>query len=268
MSERQAQQLATFQQDLQGLSDSQRDVDQRESELQQRRAELVAEQGKLKARLAERKQAIAAIDKGIAGKQDKINRARADQKRLQRVLQTLAKAAASARAKQQARDAAEAAEIAKAKAAQQQGQKESQQQASVRKVAPGTPFAKRKGKLDWPVRGKVLRSYGSKRDSLTYDGLLITGKFGQSVKAVHPGRVVFAEWLRGFGMLLIIDHGAGYLTLYGHNASLYKSPGDWVEAGESIAAVGNSGGNNRSALYFAVRRNGKTTNPKPWLAKR
>jgi septal ring factor EnvC (AmiA/AmiB activator) len=98
--------------------------------------------------------------------------------------------------------------------------------------------------------------------------MLIAAPKGTPVHAVSHGRVVFADWLRGLGLLLIIDHGDGYMTLYGHNQSVYKETGDWVQAGEVVASVGESGGSTRSALYFEVRADGKPVNPQAWLRPR
>ncbi len=97
-----------------------------------------------------------------------------------------------------------------------------------------------------------------------WDGVLIAAGAGTRVKAVHDGRVVFADWLRGAGQLVIIDHGNGYLSLYGHNQSLLKSAGDVVKAGDAIATVGASGGQEASALYFAIRQQGRPTDPVIW----
>jgi len=133
-----------------------------------------------------------------------------------------------------------------------------------------TPIKARKGKLPWPTQGKIVRSFGSKdkRSGTRWNGVLIRAKEGNEVHAIHYGRVVFADWLRGFGLLLIIDHGNGYMSLYGHNQSIYKETGDWVSSNDVISSVGNSGGNNSSGLYFEIRRNGKPQNPKSWILAR
>lgn len=130
-----------------------------------------------------------------------------------------------------------------------------------------TPIKTLKGKLPWPTQGKVVRSFGSrdKESGSRWNGVLIRAKEGNDVHAVHYGRVVFSDWLRGFGLLLIIDHGNGYMSLYGHNQSLYKETGDWVSTNDVISSVGNSGGQNSAGLYFEMRRNGKPENPKRWI---
>ena len=131
------------------------------------------------------------------------------------------------------------------------------------------PFASRRGKLSWPATGKLLKRYGSRRSGpMRWKGWLIDVKEGAPVKAIHQGRVVFSNYLRGFGLLLILDHGDGYMTLYGHNQELLKDTGDWVQSNEKIARVGNTGGLTRSALYFEVRSQGKPANPKLWLSQK
>jgi len=129
-------------------------------------------------------------------------------------------------------------------------------------------FRTLKGRLPWPSKGKLIARFGSSKGAgMRWDGVVIAGQEGQEVKAVHHGRVAFAEWLRGFGLLLIIDHGNGYMSLYGHNQSLFKEAGDWVEAGEMIALVGSSGGRLKSGVYFSIRKKGKPVNPKRWCKK-
>jgi len=132
------------------------------------------------------------------------------------------------------------------------------------------PFPRLKGALAWPSSGRLLARYGAPRKlgKLTWSGVLIGAQEGEGVHAVYHGRVAFADWLRGFGLLLIIDHGDGYMSLYGHNQGLHKNVGDWVEAGDIIASVGSSGGARRAGLYFEIRHNGKPTDPAIWCKSR
>jgi len=131
-------------------------------------------------------------------------------------------------------------------------------------------FNSLKGELILPVAGKIRHRYGHKRNAgkLKWNGVVIDAPEGEPVAAVHYGRVVFSDWLRGFGLLLIINHGEGYMSLYGYNQVLYRETGDWVTAGETIAAVGNSGGQNQPGLYFEIRANGKTADPQRWCQVR
>lgn len=132
------------------------------------------------------------------------------------------------------------------------------------------PLKKLKGKLSRPVAGKVKHAFGSQRvdGRLEWNGWLIGAPANKPVKVIHDGRVVFADWIRGYGLLIIVDHNDGYLSLYGHNASLLKEAGDWLRAGDTLATVGNSGGQYENGLYFELRHDGRPLDPKPWLKKR
>lgn len=132
------------------------------------------------------------------------------------------------------------------------------------------PFESLKGQLLLPVDGQISHRYGNKRNAgrLRWSGVLISAAEGEPVYAVHYGRVVFSDWLRGFGLLMIINHGQGYMSLYGHNQVLYRETGDWVTAGETIAAVGDSGGQSKPGLYFEIRVAGKTADPQLWCLAR
>ncbi len=125
-------------------------------------------------------------------------------------------------------------------------------------------FTTLKGSLPWPVKGRLAQSFGSPRADSHWDGVLIEANEGTDIKAVTEGKVVYAEWKMGYGMLLIIDHGHGYMTLYAFNQSLYKHEGDWVEAGDVIATVGQSGGRSQAGLYFGIRLIGTPVDPLEW----
>jgi septal ring factor EnvC (AmiA/AmiB activator) len=131
----------------------------------------------------------------------------------------------------------------------------------------GTPFDELQGKLAWPSPGPIMTHFGNYRTEtadMLSQGVVIGADMGANVRAVSGGRIAFADWMRGFGLLIIIDHGEGYMSLYGHNQSLYKSLGEWVETGELIARVGDSGGLAVSGLYFEIRHDGKPLNPAAW----
>lgn len=130
-------------------------------------------------------------------------------------------------------------------------------------------FTNFKGQMPWPVSGKASNRFGTRRGSgnLRWQGLVIPATEGSSVSAIHHGRVVFADWFRGSGLLLIIDHGDGYMSLYAHNEALLRDVGEWVSAGSAVATVGNSGGQQEPALYFEIRHEGKPTNPTGWLSR-
>ena len=130
----------------------------------------------------------------------------------------------------------------------------------------GDNFAALKGKLHLPVRGEVINRFGSSRadSGISWKGLFIKAAEGTEVKSVASGQVVFADWLRGFGNLIILDHGNGYMSLYGNNQAVLKQVGDTVQAGDSIASVGNSGGNESNGLYYELRRQSKPFDPLSW----
>jgi len=127
-------------------------------------------------------------------------------------------------------------------------------------------FAKLRGQLAWPVDGKVDKLFGRQKrpSNLLWQGIMIYAPAGNHVRAVSHGRVAFADWFRGFGYLIIIDHGNSYLSLYGHNESLFKSAGEWVESGDIIGSIGSSGGQQKPGLYFEIRKKGKPQNPTRW----
>ncbi len=135
-----------------------------------------------------------------------------------------------------------------------------------KQLSGAEPFASQRGRLAWPVQGKIVRGFGAADESgRKSSGLLIASKSGTAVHAVSHGRVVFADWLRGYGLMIIIDHGDGYLSLYGCNETLLKDVGDWVNAGETLATSGASGGQKTPGLYFEVRAKGQPVDPKGWL---
>ena len=128
------------------------------------------------------------------------------------------------------------------------------------------PFNSLKGKLDWPVEGKLFTRFGSRKQGgkLKWQGVVIDAETGVEVHAVSGGQVVFSDWFRNLGLLIIIDHGDGYMSLYGYNQSLLKKTGDWILPGEIIALAGDSGGQLRSGVYFEIRNNGAPVNPAKW----
>ena len=132
------------------------------------------------------------------------------------------------------------------------------------------PFSEHKGRLTWPVAGALLHDFGQPRASnqLKWNGVVLGAPRGREVRSVYHGRVAFADWLAGLGLLVIVDHGEGYMTLYGYNETILKNAGDWVAPGDVIATVGDSGGQNQSSLYFEVRRGTQPLNPRVWVTRR
>ncbi|WP_222909873.1 murein hydrolase activator EnvC family protein [Pseudomonas sp. DNDY-54] len=247
-----------------GIEAQQAVLAEQQDGLQERRAQL-AEVRK------ERQLALAKLDRDLSSRDQKLKARKQEQAQLERVLKTIEQTLA-----RQAREAEQARQQALAQAREEQAR---QRQASGPDSTPsgpiassaggnfGGPFASAKGKLPWPVDGRLVARYGTPRggDARTkWDGVLIGADVGTQVRAVHGGRVVFADWLRGAGLLVILDHGNGYLSLYGHNQSLLRDAGEIVKAGDPIATVGTSGGQESAALYFAIRQQGRPSDPAQW----
>lgn len=131
----------------------------------------------------------------------------------------------------------------------------------------GKAFADLRGQLPWPVQGAIVERFGSRRFETTWDGTVIGAREGDAIRAVAAGRVVYADWLRGYGLMLIVDHGKGFMSLYAFNQSLHKSVGEYVKTGDVLASVGRSGGRSSAALYFGIRQKGRAVDPEKWCRK-
>ncbi len=136
-------------------------------------------------------------------------------------------------------------------------------------ISSEDPFSEHKGRLTWPVAGSLLHDFGQPRvgGGLRWNGVVMTAPRGREVRAVYHGRVAFADWLAGLGLLIIVDHGDGYMTLYGYNETLMKNVGDWVAPGDVIATVGDSGGQQQAGLYFEIREGTRPVNPRHWITR-
>lgn len=203
-------------------------------ELQAREQSLAEQQGKLRAAQEKRQLAVNQLNDSIRDKGTQLKRMEADQAKLQELLDAI-------------------------------------QEAVVNLQVPENvqPFKAARGKMPWPVPGRASARFGNSRNQgkMRWQGVTIPADAGTPVKAIHHGRVVYADWLRGMGLLLIIDHGEGYMSLYAHNQSLLREVGEWVTAETPISTVGDSGGQSRPALYFEVREKGKPVNPSKWCRR-
>jgi septal ring factor EnvC (AmiA/AmiB activator) len=137
-------------------------------------------------------------------------------------------------------------------------------------ISSEQPFSEHKGRLTWPVAGTLLHDFGQPRGgaNLKWNGVVLAAPRGREVRAIYHGRVAFADWLAGLGLLVIVDHGEGYMTLYGYNETIQKNTGDWVAPGDVIATVGDSGGQSQASLYFELRRGTSPQDPRSWVTKR
>lgn len=268
LSQARLEQLAAFNETLRQLANVEQEINSHQAQLQAQKAGLDERHARLAEARKERQQALAKLNRDFATRDQRLKARQQEQAELGRVLKTIEETLA-----RQAREAEEARKRALAAQQAEQARPGSQQpsQPSGPLVTSGAvyggPFASARGKLPWPVDGRLVARYGTPRggDARTkWDGVLIGAPAGSQVRAVHGGRVVFADWLRGAGLLVILDHGNGYLSLYGHNQNLLKNAGDVVKAGDPIATVGSSGGQETSALYFAIRQNGRPSDPAQW----
>ncbi|MEJ2793348.1 peptidoglycan DD-metalloendopeptidase family protein [Iodobacter sp. LRB] len=269
---------------LSELSRLSEDIRQKNEALQQLAQRKKQQKEMLVSEQQEKQQIVSNLSQEISSQRNQIQKLAADEKRLTGLVdklnaiikrQELERAKKIAQAKQLAekkareRAARNAAAQAKAKAAGKPAPK-AEPEPEVTTALPdagqsGQAFASLKGKLRLPIKGEITGRYGTARgEGGQWKGVFIRAASGQSVKAVASGRVVFAEWLRGFGNMLIVDHGGGYMSIYAANESILKQVGDTIKAGDSIATSGNSGGMADSGLYFELRQNGRPVDPLAW----
>jgi septal ring factor EnvC (AmiA/AmiB activator) len=284
MSQARLAQLHSFNETLRQLANVGKEIDLQQAQLLVQKSNLDSQTEELAKVRQERQQALARLNQDYKARDQKLQARQQDQEDLAKVLKTIEETLA-----RQAREAEEARQKALIAAREAEEKRQREAEAVARKgddepaprrpvkapgalvssagVSYGGPFAEARGKLPWPIDGRLLARFGEARgddERTKWDGVMISASAGSQVRAVHGGRVVFADWLRGAGLLVILDHGNGYLSLYGHNQSLLKSAGDIVKAGEAISTVGNSGGQDTSALYFAIRQQGRPSDPAQW----
>lgn len=270
LSQARLEQLATFNETLRQLANVEQDIANQQNQLNEQKSALDGRREQLAEARKERQLALAKLNKDLSARDQKLKARQQEQAQLGNVLKTI-----EATLARQAREAAEARKLAlAAEQARLKGDKASPGAngplVSSSGATYGGNFASARGKLPWPVDGRLAARFGTARggdERTKWDGVLISAGAGSQVHAVHGGRVVFADWLRGAGLLVILDHGNGYLSLYGHNQSLLKDAGQIVKAGEAIATVGTSGGQNTPALYFAIRQQGRPSDPAQWCRR-
>ena len=288
---------------IEGMRAALRDIEQRAQEIALRRdrmtgleAELSAQRTQLELSLVQRKEAVAALSQRLKSQKREVTTLRDDEQRLARVIDTLVKRARAAAAREAARQLAaqRAAELraAEERAAAAQARARNQAQGSgaivesparapVRRAEPvvgearssagttptGVRFAQLRGQLRFPIRGELVGRFGAPRaeGGTTWKGVFIRAGSGMDVKAVASGEIVYSDWLRGYGNLIIVDHGGDYLSVYGNNDALLREVGDSVSGGDAIASVGSSGGGGESGLYFELRHQGRPLDPMQWV---
>ena len=262
-----ARRIATLTAELRALDTLERDITARQAQLDSTRRQQRNQLGQLEQDRQARVALVAQLD---ARYQDRSSREKAlgrDAKGLEQLLRKL-RAAAASEAQRKAAAAAKAAKAARNAVDTSKPRTFARPPSTRPPVQVASAPALQVGGLGWPVSGALLAGYGGTMpDGRSSDGLLIGASAGSSVKAVADGQVVYAEWMTGYGLLLIVDHGNGYMSLYAHNDALLKDVGATVKRGESVGTVGNSGGQGRPALYFELRRNGQPVDPTTWLRR-
>lgn len=238
--------IRQLRQDLGSLQSITHDTQDQQQTLAKIKADQLAQKNTLEKSKKERRDVLRRLSSQIAQQRGEIKRLQRDERRLTQLMERLSKA----RQRQKPAPAAPRGS------------------APVEPDTSASAFRQYKGKLRFPVTGELTGHFGSPREDtgILWKGLFIRAREGSPVQAVANGNVVFADWLRGFGNLIIINHGDGFMSLYGNNETLYKEVGATVKSGDTIAAVGNSGGNPKSGLYFELRYQSKPVNPERWLS--
>ena len=229
-----SQQIAEVNQLLHAINQDKMEISQTQQALRQSQIQLEQEKRQLESKQAERNSLVAKLDKDISNKDKTLSDMLKNKKNLTNLINRLKKALDD-----------------------------------IPDLPTEKPFKKQRGKLYWPSKGKVKDLFDHCRSvgKVKWQGVIIKSKEGAPVHDISHGRIAYSDWLRGYGLITIIDHGDGYMSLYGHNQTLLKEEGDWVENNEIIATVGSSGGIKQAGLYFEIRHNGKPSNPTRWCQK-
>ncbi len=232
LNEARAQQIDSVKAGLVKLRQVGEQITKRTRELEALRTAHVEQKQALEVSRTRRTQVLASLNRQVRDQTEEIARLRRDEARLERLLEQL------------------------------------QEYLTDAPVVPALKarFRENKGKLPLPASGKILARFGAPKSfgKLRWKGVFLSGRVGQDVISVAHGRVAFADWLRGFGLLLILEHGDGYMTLYGYNQSLYAQVGDWVQAGQVVASMGNTGDAPQAGVYFEIRQRGQPRDPLKW----
>lgn len=263
---------AARQETIEKLKQTKAEVDEQKASLESKQTEQQtllyeqqAQQTKLESARNERKKTLSTLESSLQQDQQKLSEMRQNQSRLQGQI-ARAEAAAKARAEKEAREAEQVKTRQKEATSKGSTYKPTERERSLisRTGGLGAP----RGQAFWPVRGSILHRYGEQlQGELRWKGIVIAAGEGTEVKAIADGRVILADWLQGYGLVVVVEHGKGDMSLYGYNQSALVNVGTQVRAGQAIALVGNSGGQGRPSLYFEIRRQGQAVNPQPWLGR-
>jgi septal ring factor EnvC (AmiA/AmiB activator) len=265
----QARRIESLNTELAALDQVERDIVARQAELDAARAKQRGQVAQLEKDRKARASLMADLDQRYQDRASKEKALGQDARSLEQLLRNLRAAAARAEAERRAAARREAAAAAAAQKREGTAASPRTPRASAPRPAVASAPPLKVGGLGWPVSGNLLARYGGRLpDGRASTGVLIGAPSGTPVTAVADGTVVFSEWMTGYGLILILDHGNGYMSLYAHNDSLLKDSGDRVKRGDAVARVGTSGGQGQAALYFELRRNGQPVDPASWLQRR
>jgi septal ring factor EnvC (AmiA/AmiB activator) len=247
------------------VAEQKESLETKQTEQQTLLYEQQAQQTKLESARNERKKTLSTLESSLQQDQQKLSEMRQNESRLQNQIARAA-AAAKARAEKEAQEAEQVRTRQKEATSKGSTYKPTENERSLmsRTGGLGSP----RGQAFWPVRGPTLHRYGEQlQGELRWKGMVIAAGEGTEVKAIADGRVILADWLQGYGLVVVVEHGKGDMSLYGYNQSALVNVGTQVRAGQAIALVGNSGGQGRPSLYFEIRRQGQAVNPQPWLGR-
>jgi len=288
VSQAQARLIASLQTDLRAIEKNREQAQNAHAELDEIANEQQANKTRLEREKARRAKLLAELSDKLAAQRKEAGSIERDQKRLSALVDRLARLIAEQRkAEAAAREKRRQEQLARAREANSSarntpsrgsgsidndrekvvGRNELTPDPAIQDAVSGRAFSSLRGQLRLPVRGDLIARFGTTRtDGPSWKGLFIRTAEGEEVKAVAGGQVVFADWLRGFGNLIIIDHGGEYMTIYGNNQAVLKQAGDMVKIGDVIATAGSSGGSEHSGLYFEMRHKGRAFDPMSWIA--
>lgn len=247
-----AEQIDAYIELLGKLDTLQPEIEKKAEDLRVAKLDLDKERRQLLEAQAERTRTLASLNSNIQSKDEQLKQRARDRDALDQVLRKIERDARARETKERTTK-----------------ERESLAESQLQPVQSGRPFRELRGQLPWPVAGKPDNRFGGSRygSEMRWQGISIRAREGDSVQAIHNGKVVFADWLRGSGLLIIVDHGDGYISLYAHNQTLLKAAGDAVKAGDAIATVGSSGGEDHAGLYFEIRHKGVPADPAAWCRR-
>lgn len=259
------QTIADLKQTKEEVASQKAELEEKQSQQQTLLYEQQAQQARLESARNERQKTLASLESSLQQGRQKLAEMRQNEARLQNQIAQAA-AAAKARAEQEAREAQQVRDRQQEATRKGSTYKTTDNERALisRTGGLGSP----RGAAVWPVRGSLLHRYGEQlQGELRWKGIVISASEGSEVKAIADGRVILADWLQGYGLVVVVEHGKGDMSLYGYNQSALVKVGSQVRAGQPIALVGSSGGQGRPSLYFEIRRQGQAVNPQPWLGR-